>query len=103
MNLRVQEKSQNEGSYQQKILRENKIVQSHHLEYIKQLVMSQQGNPLTVNDVRLRVQEEFGQAAQFSQSTIRRCLKNDLAMSYTKVRSVNPSLLKATSKTKLAK
>ena len=86
-----------------KYLSKKRKLQKNHLEFIENLIKSQKGNPLTINDVRLRLKEEFNEVSTVSKSTVRRGMKGDLKMSYTKVSKVNPSLFKATSKIKMLK
>ena len=86
-----------------KYLEKKRLLQNNHLEFINNLITSQNGYPLTIYDVSLKLQEEFEDIVNVSKSTIRRRLKKDLKMSYKKVTKVNPNLFLATNITKMTK
>ena len=86
-----------------KYLSKKRKLQKNHLEFIENLIKSQKCNALTINDVRLRLKEEFNEVSTVFKFTVRRGMKGDLKMSYSKVSKVNPSLFKAASKIKMLK
>ena len=55
-----------------KYLSKKRKLKKNHLEFIENLIKSQKGNPLTINDVRLRLKEEFNEVSTVSKSTVRR-------------------------------
>ena len=64
-----------------KYLQKKRMQQNHHLEFIQNLMESQKGVLLTVNDVRLKLKEEFNEVSIISKRTMRRVMKRDLKMS----------------------
>ena len=84
-----------------RFLNKTRKLDSNKLGLIQNYWNTNKYDNFTANDVRLHLQNEIGDGWSISLSSVTRCLKNSIGLSYKKVNKIHPKILKWENKRKM--
>ena len=84
-----------------RFLNKTRKLDSNKVSLIQNYWNTNKYDNFTANDVRLHLQNEIGDGWSISLSSVTRCLKNSIGLSYKKVNKIHPKILKWENKRKM--